>query len=115
MQVQLLELPLVQIVTVSANTAAYAAEALKPSARVSGLSPSEKTVQALAAEARKSGDYEQLALTNVVHPPALALFFLTAEKQPDNTLLRAQQEYLQMLEERRIEEDTAEEERNSGR
>lgn len=96
---------MVQIVTVSANTAAYAAEALKPSARVSGVSPTEKTVQALAAEARKSGDYEQLALTNVVQPPALALFFLTAEKQPDNTLLRAQQEYLQMLDERRVEED----------
>lgn len=96
---------MVQVVTVSANTAAYAAEALKPSARVSGVSPSEKTVHALAAEARKSGDYEQLALTNVVQPPALALFFLTAERQPDNTVERAQQEYLAMLEERRLEDD----------
>jgi len=104
---------MVQIVTVSANTAAYVAEALKPSARVSGVSPSEKTVHALAAEARKSGDYEQLALTNVVHPPSLALFFLTAEKQPDNTLPRAQQEYLQMLEERRIEEEAAQDEPDS--
>jgi hypothetical protein len=102
---------MVQVVTVSANTAAYAAEALKPSARVSGVSPSEKTVHALAAEARRSGDYEQIALTNVVQPPALALFFLTAEKQPDNTLLRAQQEYLQMLEERRIEDEAIPEDR----
>jgi len=105
---------MVQVVSVSANTAAYAAEALKPSARVSGVSPAEKTVQALAAEARKGGDYEQLALTNVVQPPALALFFLTAEKQPDNTLLRAQQEYLQMLEEERIvEREALEEEQES--
>lgn len=97
---------MVQVVTVSANTAAYAAEALKPSARVSGVSPSEKTVQALAAEAEKNGDFAQRALMNVVQPPALALFFLTAERQPDNTLRRAQQEYyLQMLEEHRIEEE----------
>lgn len=86
---------MVQVVTVSANTAAYAAETLKPSARVSGVSPSEKTVHALAAEARRSGDYEQRALLNVVQPPALALFFLTAERQPDNTLSRAYDEYLQ--------------------
>ena len=84
---------MVQVVTVSAATAAYAAEALRPSARVSGVSHSDKTVQALAAEARKSGDYEQIALTNVVQPPALALFFLTAEQQPDQTLKHAQQEY----------------------
>lgn len=104
---------MVQVVTVSATTAAYAAEALKPSARVSGMSQSEKTVQALAKEARKGGDYEQLALTNVVQPPALALFFLTAEKQPDNTLKRAQQEYLAMLDEREAEMEEAEEDADS--
>lgn len=102
---------MVQVVTISATTAAYAAEALKPSARVSGASASEKTVHALAAEARKSGDFEQRALLNVVPPPALALFFLTAEKQPDNTLLRAQQEYLQDIEEQRADESNGEETR----
>jgi hypothetical protein len=85
---------MVQVVTVSANTAAYAAEALKPSARVSGVSQSENEVE-------KSGDFERKAILNVVQPPALSLFFLTAERQPDNTLRRAQQEYLQMLEEHR--------------
>lgn len=94
---------MVQVVTVSANTAAYAAEALKPSARVSGVSPSEKTVHALAVEARKSGDFEQRALMNVVQPPALALFFLTAERQPDGTYQRAHEEYLQALVEYRAE------------
>jgi hypothetical protein len=104
---------MVQIVTVSANTAAYAAEALKPSARVSGVSPSEKTVQALAAEVERSGDVERKALLNVVPPPALSLFFLTAERQPDNTLRRAQHEYLQMLEEHRAEDDEVREDANS--
>lgn len=104
---------MVQIVTISATTAAYAAEALKPSARVSGVSPSEKTVQALASEARKSGDFEQKALLNVVQPPALSLFFLTAERQPDNTLERAQQEYLQYLAERRADEEEIREDEDS--
>src|SRR5690349_14173579 len=56
---------MVQVVTVSANTAAFAAEPLKASARVSGSSPSEQTVKALAAEARKSGDFQQKAVLNV--------------------------------------------------
>ena len=104
---------MVQVVTVSATTAGYAAEGLRPSARVSGVSPSEKTVQALAAEVEKSGDFERKAILNIVQPPALSLFFLTAERQPDNTLMRAQQEYLQMLEEHRAEDDEAEDEPNS--
>jgi hypothetical protein len=86
--------PMVQVVTVSANTAAYAAEPLKASARVSGSSPSEQTVKALAAQARKSGDLQQKVLMNVVQPPALALFFLTAEQQPQSTLDMARQEYM---------------------
>ena len=86
---------MVQVVTVSANTAAYAAEPLKASARVSGSSPSEQTIKALAAETRKNGDFQQKALLNVVQPPALALFFLTAEKdQPQTTLDMARAAYL---------------------
>ncbi|MDB5553731.1 MAG: hypothetical protein JWL86_3715 [Rhizobium sp.] len=86
---------MVQVVTVSANTAAFAAEPLRASARVSGSSPSEQTVKALAAEARKSGDLQQRALLNVVQPPALALFFLTADQnRPQTTLEMARQEYL---------------------
>jgi hypothetical protein len=95
---------MVAVVTVSANTAAYAAEALKPSARVSGTSPSEKTVHALAREAEKSGDLGQRALLNVVQPPALALFFLTAERQPDGTFQQVHEEYLEALAEHRAEE-----------
>lgn len=101
---------MVSVVTVSANTAAYAAEALKPSARVSGASPSEKTVQALAREAEKSGDYERRALLNVVQPPAIALFFLTAERQPDNTYERAHEAYLAALAERPSGQDEEREE-----
>src|SRR5690606_28558573 len=84
-----------QVVTVSANTAAYAAEPLKASARVSGSSPSEQTIRALAAETRKTGDFQQKALMNVVQPPALALFFLTADNShPQTTLEMARAAYL---------------------
>lgn len=96
---------MVAVVTVSAHTAAYAAETLKPSARVSGASPAEKTVHALAREAEKSGDFEQRALLNVVQPPALALFFLTAERQPDSTYQRVHEEYLEALAEHRAEQE----------
>lgn len=96
---------MVAVITVSANTAAYAAETLKPSARVSGASPSEKTVHALAREAEKSGDFEQRALLNVVQPPALALFFLTAERQPDGTYEHAHEQYLAALAEARAEQE----------
>ena len=79
-----------QIVTISANTAAYAAEPLKPSARVSG-SPSENAITAFAEEARRSGDAQQRSLMNIVQPPALALFFLTAGQQGRQTQLTLQQ------------------------
>jgi len=86
---------MVQVVTVSANTAAYALEPLRASARISGSSPSEQTTKALAEQARKSGDLQQRALMNVVLPPSLALFFLTADHhQPQSTLDMARQEYL---------------------
>ena len=86
---------MVQVVTVSANTAAYALEPLRANARVSGSSPSEQTTKALAEQARKSGDLQQRVLMNVVLPPSLALFFLTADHhQPQSTLDMARQEYL---------------------
>ena len=86
---------MVQVVTISANTAAYALEPLRASARISGSSPSEQTTKALAEQARKSGDLQQRALMNVVLPPSLALFFLTADQhQPQSTLDMARQEYL---------------------
>jgi len=89
------EKTMVHVVTISANTAAYAVEPLKASARVSGTSPSEQTTKALAEQARKSGDLRQRVLMNVVQPPSLALFFLTADHhQPQSTLDMARQQYL---------------------
>jgi hypothetical protein len=94
-----------QVVTVSANTAAYAAEALRPSARVSGQAHSEKTPKARAAEEKRSGAIDAQAPAIAVSAPAVTLFFLTAEKQPNLTYERAHEEYLAALAEYRSEHE----------
>ncbi|MQW88315.1 hypothetical protein [Sinorhizobium saheli] len=43
-----------QVVTISATTAAYAAEALKPSARVSGVGPADEAITLLSV--RRQGE-----------------------------------------------------------
>jgi hypothetical protein len=85
-----------QVVTISATTAGYAAEPLRASARVSGASPVEATVRALSEKAMQTGDIQQKMLMNVVRPPALALFFLTANQQhpqPQTTREHAEEQY----------------------
>lgn len=67
------------VVTVSASTAAYAVEPVKPAQRVTGSAHyMEDAIKRLAAEAARADDPRQRSLLNVVRPPALALFFLTA-------------------------------------
>jgi hypothetical protein len=85
-----------EVVTISAATAAFAAEPLKPSARLSGSTPLEETIQAWSEKASASGDPQQKILMNLVHPPALALFFLTTsqdQRHPQLTPKQAEEEY----------------------
>lgn len=67
-----------QIVTVSALTAAYATEGLKPSARVSGSTHTADAVQAQVQEARRADDRLHEQLRDVVGPPSITAFFVTA-------------------------------------
>jgi hypothetical protein len=105
---------MVQVMTVSAATAAYAAEALRPSARVSGVASSDKPAQSRATEARKTSGDEQVAPARVIQPPAIGLFFLTAQKQPDSTLQRARQQYLDLIDDHGNAEDEAGEYAHAG-
>ena len=66
------------IVTFSAATAAYATEGLKPSARISGAMQTQETTQAQVLEARRADTVRHAQIDNIVGPPAVALFFLTA-------------------------------------
>jgi hypothetical protein len=83
-----------QIVTVSAHTAAYAAEGLRPNARVSGVSPVETATRALTPERKIAPDIKSGA------PPVMSsgmtTFFLEAgekRRQPMMTFAQAEEEY----------------------
>ncbi|MBB1247420.1 MULTISPECIES: hypothetical protein [unclassified Rhizobium] len=83
-----------QILTVSAHTAAYAAEALRPNARVSGVSPVETATRALTPERKTAPDGKSGA------PPVMSsgmtTFFLEAgekRRQPMMTYAQAEEEY----------------------
>ena len=70
-----------QVVSVSATTAAYAMENVKAPVRVSRSSYVEENTRILAERAAESEDFQLRALVNVVQPPALALYFLTASQK----------------------------------
>lgn len=83
-----------QILTVSAHTAAYAAEGLRPNARVSGVSPVETATRALTPERKTAPDGKSGA------PPVMSsgmtTFFLEAgekRRQPMMTFAQAEEEY----------------------
>lgn len=70
-----------QVVTVSATTAAYAMENSKAPVRGSRSSYVEESTRLLAEKAAESEDFQLRALVNIVQPPALALYFLTASQK----------------------------------
>ncbi|MCJ8239324.1 hypothetical protein [Peteryoungia algae] len=70
-----------QVVTVSAQTAAYAMESVKPPQRASRASYVEEHTRMLAQQAAQSEDLQLRALVAIVQPPALSLYFLTSTQQ----------------------------------
>jgi hypothetical protein len=84
-----------QILTVSAHTAAYAAEGLRPNARVSGVSPVETATRALTPERKTAPDAKMGAAP--VMSSGMTTFFLEAgekRRQPMMTYAQAEEEYL---------------------
>ncbi|TRB02866.1 MULTISPECIES: hypothetical protein [Rhizobium/Agrobacterium group] len=85
-----------QVLSVSANTAAYALEAVKPSQRVPRKSEVEEAIHELARKAEHGDDFQLRALMTAIKPPALTLYFLTAASQrhePQATLEQAVEAY----------------------
>jgi len=81
-----------QIVSISASTAAYAAEHLRPNARVSGVSPVESATRALTVEG-KSQAVGQAGAASEVRSSGLTMFFLGAgERRSQKFMTRAQAE-----------------------
>lgn len=85
-----------QVLSVSANTAAYALEAVKPSQRVPRRSEVEEAIHELARKAEQGDDFRLRGLLTAIKPPALTLYFLTSasqQRQPQMTLDQAVQAY----------------------
>ncbi|MEI2299862.1 hypothetical protein [Ensifer sp. MJa1] len=103
-----------QVVTVSATTAAYAAEALKPSARVRGDGPTDEAITLLSTKRT-----EQPALTPVSIPKtkgALPLSFMltTADgRLPERSEAEALRRYLEFM--RDEDDDGSEKQEDEGR
>ncbi len=85
-----------QVLSVSANTAAYALEAVKPSQRVPRKSEVEEAIHELARKAEGGDDFQLRGMMTVIKPPALTLYFLTVASQRQEqqaTLEQAQKAY----------------------
>jgi hypothetical protein len=64
-------------------------EPVKPPQRTSRASYVEEHTRELAQQAAQSEDLRLRALVNIVQPPALALYFLTASQQrPEQATLK---------------------------
>ncbi|WP_275782702.1 hypothetical protein [Pararhizobium gei] len=71
-----------QIVTMSATTAAYAAQAVKPSARISGDGPTEEAITLLSARPRDEAIQTHTAIAALRSPTALSLMLMSANGRP---------------------------------
>ncbi len=69
------------VVTMSAVTAAYAAEAVKPSARVRGDAAAEQAMEILAAEYRQEPEKIHAALAALRSPTSLSLMLLDGGRE----------------------------------
>jgi hypothetical protein len=69
---------MVQIASISATTAGYVTEGLRPAGRVDGATQNPERVAEQIREARKADLKDHQQMRDVVGPPAIALFFMTA-------------------------------------
>ncbi|MDQ0320431.1 hypothetical protein QO002_002569 [Pararhizobium capsulatum DSM 1112] len=86
------------VVTMSAVTAAYAAEAVKPSARVRGDGPAEQAIDILAAENRQEAKTVHAALAALRSPTSASLMLLSGrERLPQRSQRDALRFYREFL------------------
>jgi hypothetical protein len=86
-----------QVVTVSATTAAYAAEAVKPSARVRGDGPTDEAITLLSA-GKGPPPRHQTAIPTIKGALPLALMLIGADgRPPQETEAEALRRYLEHM------------------
>lgn len=71
-----------QVITMSATTAAYAAQAVKPSARVSGDGPTEEAITLLSARPKDDAVNGHASVAALRSPTALSLMLLSSNGRP---------------------------------
>ncbi|WP_438748203.1 hypothetical protein [Pararhizobium sp. O133] len=82
------------VVTMSANTAAYAAQAVKPSARVSGDGPSEEAITLLAARPKDEAAHIHASVAALRSPTSLSLMLMNSQgRLPQGTPYEAVRRY----------------------
>lgn len=84
------------VVTMSANTAAYAAQAIKPSARVSGDGPTDEAITLLSARPKDDAANTHAAVAALRSPTALSLMLMTSNgRLPQGTRGEALRRYME--------------------
>ncbi|MDO6963128.1 hypothetical protein [Rhizobium alvei] len=86
-----------QVVSVSATTAAYAAEALRPNARVSGTAPLDLPTKTASGKQKKVNESAPAGSIRPVPAPALSMFLLTnsmSNRQPEVAYHEAEGAYI---------------------
>ncbi len=83
-----------QVVTMSASTAAYAAQPLKPSARVSGDGPADEAITLLSARPAQEAALIHRSVAALQNPTALSLMLMNAKgRMPQESRAEALRRY----------------------
>lgn len=102
-----------QIVTVSATTAAYAAEALKPSARVRGDGPTDEAITLLSARRTEEPKLTPVSIPKTKGALPLSFMLATADgRLPERSEAEALRRYLEFM---RDDDGGSEKQENEGR
>ncbi|KQS98250.1 MULTISPECIES: hypothetical protein [unclassified Rhizobium] len=82
------------VVTMSATTAAYAAQAVKPSARVSGDGPTDEAITLLSARPKDDAVNTHAAVAALRSPTSLSLMLMNSQgRLPQGTPYEAVRRY----------------------
>lgn len=104
---------MVQVVTVSAATAAYAAEAVKPKARVSGDGPADEAITLLSPRRSSEPTITAASVPKMKGALPLSLMLMSADgRLPQQTEAETLRRYLEYM---RDDEDMPEERENESR
>lgn len=91
---------MVQVVTVSATTAAYAAEAVKPKARVSGDGPADEAITLLSARRSSEPTITPASVPRMKGALPLSLMLMSADgRLPQQTEAETLRRYLEYMRE----------------